>query len=88
MYHLYGASGIFTCCDDIGVASRVFARVILAREPWKLRVEFTVLELAIKTIQLTGSMEKIGFLPLRSDDSIQRLPDVPLAPKELNWVPA
>lgn len=49
--------------------------------------EFTILELAEKVIQLTGSKSKIVFLPLPSDDPKQRQPDITLARKVLNWEP-
>ncbi len=50
--------------------------------------EFTILELARKVINLTGSKSKIIHLPLPSDDPTQRRPDISLARKELNWEPA
>jgi UDP-glucuronate decarboxylase len=49
--------------------------------------EFTILELAQKVIQLTGSKSKIIYQPLPSDDPMQRQPDISLAKKELNWSP-
>lgn len=49
--------------------------------------EFTILELAQKIIQLTGSKSKIIYQPLPSDDPMQRQPDISLAKKELNWSP-
>jgi UDP-glucuronate decarboxylase len=49
--------------------------------------EFTMLELARKVIELTGSKSKIVFLPLPSDDPKQRKPDIRLAESELNWEP-
>jgi UDP-glucuronate decarboxylase len=51
--------------------------------------EFTMLELAEKVIELTGSKSKIIFEPLPQDDPRQRKPDISLATKELNgWQPA
>ena len=50
-------------------------------------VEFTILELAEKVIQLTGSQSKIIHKPLPSDDPMMRQPDITLAKKELDWVP-
>lgn len=50
--------------------------------------EFTILELARKVINLTGSKSKIIHLPLPSDDPTQRRPDISLARKELYWEPA
>ncbi|MEA1918209.1 MAG: UDP-glucuronic acid decarboxylase family protein [Campylobacterota bacterium] len=49
--------------------------------------EFTMIELAEKIIELTGSSSKIIFLPLPQDDPMQRQPDITLAKKELNWEP-
>ncbi len=49
--------------------------------------EFTMLELAEKVIELTGSKSKIIFLPLPQDDPLQRQPDITLAKKELKWEP-
>lgn len=49
--------------------------------------EFTILELAEKVIELTGSMSKIVFKPLPADDPRQRRPDISLAKKILGWEP-
>ena len=49
--------------------------------------EFTIKELAEKTIKLTGSKSKIIFKPLPADDPKQRRPDISLAKKKLNWQP-
>ena len=50
--------------------------------------EFTMLELAEKVIELTGSKSKIIFHPLPQDDPRQRKPDISLARHELNgWEP-
>ncbi len=49
--------------------------------------EFTILELAEKVIELTGSGSKIAFRPLPADDPLQRQPDLALAKKYLGWVP-
>jgi UDP-glucuronate decarboxylase len=50
--------------------------------------EFTMLELAEKVIQITGSKSKITYLPLPKDDPTRRQPDITLAKKELNnWEP-
>ncbi len=49
--------------------------------------EFTMLELAEKVIQLTGSRSRISFKPLPEDDPQQRQPDISLAKKFLNWEP-
>ncbi len=50
-------------------------------------VEFTILGLARKTIELTGSKSEIIFRPLPEDDPVQRKPDITLAKKELHWEP-
>jgi len=49
--------------------------------------EFTMLELAEKVIQLTGTRSKIVHKPLPEDDPIQRRPDISLARKHLEWEP-
>ena len=49
--------------------------------------EFTMLELAQKIIDLTGSSSKIVFEPLPQDDPMQRRPMIDLAKKELSWEP-
>lgn len=50
--------------------------------------EFTMLELAEKVINLTGSSSKMIFKPLPSDDPRQRQPDISLARQRLNgWEP-
>jgi UDP-glucuronate decarboxylase len=49
--------------------------------------EFTILELAQKVIDLIGSKSKLVFLPLPSDDPLQRKPDITLAKEKLNWEP-
>ncbi|MCE3234131.1 MAG: NAD-dependent dehydratase [Vampirovibrio sp.] len=49
--------------------------------------EFTIMELAQKVIELTGSRSKIERLPLPPDDPTQRRPDISLAKEKLNWEP-
>ena len=49
--------------------------------------EKTILELAEKIIELTGSKSKIVFKPLPKDDPVKRKPDISLAKKELGWEP-
>lgn len=49
--------------------------------------EFTILELAEKIINLTGSSSKIIFEPLPADDPLQRQPDIGLAKEVLKWEP-
>lgn len=50
-------------------------------------VEFTILELADKIINLTNSKSKVIFKDLPSDDPLQRKPDITLANSKLNWAP-
>jgi UDP-glucuronate decarboxylase len=49
--------------------------------------EFTILELAEKVINLTGSRARITFKPIPDDDPEQRRPDITLAKEQLNWTP-
>lgn len=49
--------------------------------------EFTMLELAQKIIDLTGSKSKIIYMPLPGDDPKQRQPDITLAKEKLGWEP-
>jgi len=49
--------------------------------------EFTILELAEKVIELTGSRSEIVFKPLPADDPKRRQPDITLARKLLDWEP-
>ena len=50
--------------------------------------EFTMLELAEKVIEQTGSKSKIIFQPLPQDDPRQRKPDITVARRELGgWQP-
>ncbi|MDR2033862.1 MAG: SDR family oxidoreductase [Helicobacteraceae bacterium] len=49
--------------------------------------EFTILDLAQKTIAKTNSKSKIVFRPLPSDDPTQRKPDISLAREKLGWSP-
>lgn len=49
--------------------------------------EYSMLELAEKTIKIVGSKSKINFLPLPLDDPRQRKPDISVAKKELGWNP-
>ena len=50
--------------------------------------EFTILGLAEKIIEITGSSSQIVLERLPSDDPKQRRPDVSLAKTELNWQPS
>jgi UDP-glucuronate decarboxylase len=49
--------------------------------------EFTILQLAEKVIELTGSSSKIIHEPLPSDDPLQRKPDITIAQEKLGWEP-
>lgn len=50
--------------------------------------EFTIKDLAEKLVELTGSSSKIIYMPLPSDDPLQRKPDISLAKEKLNdWQP-
>ena len=49
--------------------------------------EFTMIELAQKVIDLTGSSSKLVYMPLPSDDPTQRKPVIDLAKEKLNWKP-
>ena len=49
--------------------------------------EFSILELAHKVIELTGSKSKIVYKALPEDDPIQRKPDITLAKEQLKWEP-
>ncbi len=49
--------------------------------------EFTMLELAEKVIELTGSKSKITFESLPADDPMQRQPNIDKAKELLNWEP-
>ncbi len=49
--------------------------------------EFSMLELAERILNLTGSKSSILFQPLPQDDPRQRRPDISLAEKHLGWKP-
>ena len=49
--------------------------------------EFTILELAQKVVEMTGSKSEIVFQELPSDDPQQRRPDIGLAKEKLAWEP-
>ena len=50
-------------------------------------IEFRILDLAKKVIEITGSKSTINYLDLPHDDPKQRKPDITLAKKTLNWEP-
>jgi len=49
--------------------------------------EFTIRELAEKTLSMTGSKSVLNNLPLPQDDPRQRQPDISLAKEKLGWEP-
>jgi UDP-glucuronate decarboxylase len=49
--------------------------------------EFTIRELAEKTLQMTGSGSELINMPLPQDDPTQRQPDISLAKEKLGWEP-
>ena len=49
--------------------------------------EFTVKELAEKTLQMINPDAEVTYLPLPADDPTKRKPDISLAKKELGWEP-
>jgi UDP-glucuronate decarboxylase len=49
--------------------------------------EFSILELAEKVIEMTGSQSKIVHSPLPTDDPKQRCPDISRAYDALGWEP-
>lgn len=49
--------------------------------------EFTILELAEKVLQITGSKSELVFKPIPEDDPVMRRPDITIASQELGWEP-
>ena len=49
--------------------------------------EFTIAELAEKTLAMTGSASELVYKPLPQDDPRQRCPDISLAQSALGWTP-
>jgi len=49
--------------------------------------ELTMLDLARKVIELTGSRSALVFRPLPDDDPVRRCPDISLAKERLGWAP-
>lgn len=49
--------------------------------------EFTILQLAQKVIEMTGSTSKIIYNSLPADDPMQRKPDITMAREILGWQP-
>ena len=48
----------------------------------------TMEDLAVEVIKLTKSKSKISYMPLPSDDPINRIPDISKAIDQLNWKPS
>lgn len=48
----------------------------------------TMEDLAVEVIKLTKSKSKISYMPLPSDDPINRIPDISKAINQLNWRPS
>jgi len=51
-------------------------------------VEFTMLALAQTVIRLTHSSSRLVYMPLPTDDPLQRKPDITLAKNKLDWTPS
>jgi UDP-glucuronate decarboxylase len=49
--------------------------------------EFTILELAQKVIELTGSKSQVVYRPMPEDDPKQRQPNIAQAREILGWEP-
>jgi UDP-glucuronate decarboxylase len=49
--------------------------------------EFTILELAEKVLQITGSNSELIFKPIPQDDPTMRKPDITVATREFAWEP-
>ena len=49
--------------------------------------EITMLQLAHKIIELTGSSSKLEYKPLPEDDPVRRRPDITLAKETFGWEP-
>ena len=50
-------------------------------------IEFTIMELAEKIIEITNSRSKLVKLPSREDDPVKRRPDISLAKDKIGWEP-
>jgi UDP-glucuronate decarboxylase len=49
--------------------------------------EVTVLELADRVLELTGSTSVVEYRPLPADDPVRRCPDISVARRDLGWEP-
>jgi UDP-glucuronate decarboxylase len=50
-------------------------------------VEYSIIEIAEKIIELTGSQSMVVYMPLPQDDPMKRKPNIELAKKRLGWNP-
>ena len=50
-------------------------------------IEMTIMQMADKILQVTGSKSKISYVPLPEDDPKVRQPNIDIARKLLNWEP-
>lgn len=71
-----------------------FIRLMNLEEKYHLPInlgnpnEFTIMELANKVIEMTGSKSKIVYKDLPQDDPMQRKPNIERAKKILGWQPS
>ena len=49
--------------------------------------EYTIKELALMIMELTGSSSEVVYRPLPQDDPVRRKPDITLAREKLGWLP-
>ena len=79
----------FCYVDDL---IEVAIRLMNSKESGPMNIgnptEFTILDLANRVIQLTGSSSKVIHKPLPSDDPKQRRPDISEARAKLQWEPS
>lgn len=50
--------------------------------------EFTIMELAQKVLEITGSRSELIYKDMPADDPFQRRPDISLAKEKLDWEPS
>ncbi|MCX8076836.1 MAG: SDR family oxidoreductase [Aquificaceae bacterium] len=68
----------------LSVADNISGEVVNLGNPH----EITILELAQKLIEITGSPSQLQFLPSRVDDPPRRCPDIRKAQRLLGWSPS
>ena len=49
--------------------------------------EFTILQLAERILEVTGSSSSLAHEPLPENDPVRRRPDISLATEQLGWKP-